>query len=57
LDYWLWVDEIVPAEEGLEGQEPNDDDDDGAEVPLEEPAMVHIRDEIANAMWEARSAH
>jgi hypothetical protein len=47
------VDEIVLAEEGFEGQELNDDDD-GAEVPLEEPAMVYIRDEIANAMWEAR---
>jgi hypothetical protein len=45
------VDEIVPVEEGYEGE--LDEADDG-DLPLEEPAMVSIRDEICNAMWAAR---
>jgi hypothetical protein len=45
------VDEIVPVEEGYEGE--LDEADDG-DLPLEEPAMVSIRDEIWNAMWAAR---
>jgi hypothetical protein len=48
------IDEIVPPEEGFEGEVPEDDE---GEVPLEEPAMVTIRDQIANAMWEARGTH
>jgi hypothetical protein len=32
-------------------------EDDEEEVPLEEPAMVTIMDQIANAMWEARGTH
>jgi hypothetical protein len=32
-------------------------EDDEGEVPLEEPAMVTIRDQIANDMWEARGTH
>jgi hypothetical protein len=45
------VDEIVPVEEGYEGE--LDEADDG-DLPLEEPAMASIRDEICNAMWAAR---
>ena len=31
---------------------PEDDED----VPLEEPAMVNVRDQICNAMWASRGS-
>jgi hypothetical protein len=50
----LGTDEYVPVEEGFEGELPEEDEQ---EVPLEEPAMVNVRDEICNAMWAARGTH
>ena len=47
------LDDIVPAEEGFVGDLPQDDQ---GELPLEEPAMVTVRDEICNAMWAARGS-
>jgi hypothetical protein len=32
------------------------DQDEQGELPLEEPAMVTVRDEICNAMWAARGS-
>jgi len=46
------LDNIVPAEEGFVGALPEDDED----VPLEEPAMVNVRDQICNAMWASRGS-
>jgi len=43
---------FMPAEEGFVGALPEDDDD----VPLEEPAMVNVRDQICNAMWASRGS-
>ncbi|CAN6172143.1 unnamed protein product [Urochloa humidicola] len=47
------ADDIVPAEEDFLGDLAQDDLGD---LPLEEPAMVTIRDEICNAMWAARGS-
>ena len=46
------LDNIVPAEEGFVGALPEDDED----VPLEEPAMVNVRDQICNSMWASRGS-
>ena len=43
---------LVPAEEGFVGALPEDDED----VPLEEPVMVNVRDQICNAMWASRGS-
>ena len=43
---------FMPAEEGFVGALPEDDED----VPLEEPAMVNVRDQICNAMWASRGS-
>jgi hypothetical protein len=47
------LDSVVPVEEGFQCAEP---DDDPGELPLEEPAMVSVRDDICNAMWAARGS-
>jgi hypothetical protein len=47
------LDSIVPVEEGFQCVVL---DDDPGELPLEEPAMVTVRDEIRNAMWAARGS-
>ena len=55
LQNWIigfGLDDIVPAEEGFVDDLPKDVDD----VPLEEPAMVNVRDEICNAMWASRGS-
>jgi hypothetical protein len=48
------LDEIIPSEEGFV---PDLDQDEPGELPLEEPAMVTMRDEICNAMWAARGSY
>jgi hypothetical protein len=47
------LDSIVLVEEGFQCNVP---DDDRGELPLEEPVMVTVRDEICNAMWAARGS-
>ena len=42
----------MPAEEGFVGALPEDDED----VPLEEHAMVNVRDQICNTMWASRGS-
>jgi hypothetical protein len=43
----------VPVEEGFEYDE---DDVDHGELPLEEPAMVNVKNDICSAMWAARGS-
>jgi hypothetical protein len=43
----------VPVEEGFEYDE---GDADHGELPLEELAMVTVRNDICNAMWAARGS-
>jgi hypothetical protein len=47
------LDEIIPSDEGFV---PDLDQDEQGELPLEELAMVTVRDEICNAMWAARGS-
>jgi hypothetical protein len=47
------LDSVVPVEEGFQCAEP---DDDPGELPLDELAMVSVRDDICNAMWAARGS-
>ena len=42
----------MPAEKGFVGALPEDDED----VPLEEHAMVNVRDQICNTMWASRGS-
>jgi hypothetical protein len=44
---------IIGSEEGFVADL---DQDEQGELPLEEPAMVTVRDEICNAMWAARGS-
>jgi hypothetical protein len=46
-------DSIVPVEEGFEYDE---DDVDHGELPLEEPSMVNVKNDICNAMWATRGS-
>jgi hypothetical protein len=46
-------DNIVPVEEGFEYDA---DDADHGELPLEEPIMVNVRNDICSAMWAARGS-